>query len=437
MENDFLSWYKTKFHQLDKISPNDAWEHISNDLDLDDVWQEINAKLNKRDKRKTIAKITVYLILMISLGVGLFMFNNKQTISDKAKLISKHSTTANSNNKKENITTESIENNSPHNKNLEQRKENLFSKSEMVKTSSLTEKEKNQLTIIKNDFLTAKGDAYSVYTSIEKHNGATTNCIDRNKRMFAINPIMASIKADDKQLLDFLIHQPLNDSIHKKSVNNNKYTAVNIHSFIVGASFSNANTWLLNNDTYTGLRAGTLNQALFSFGKSYNLFLGYNISTNYCLQTEWFINNAQNQQYIDYTNGHHVSRNLEANYTQLNILMKKKNEVFYSGGKLHVSFNYLAGLNYSYVKSFTQKTDEMISSVKNEYQNNQYGLILGLEYQIYITPSWIICTGARTNIGLQNIYKGNDKTYNSSIGINIGVGYQIIRKKSPSQIFTK
>ncbi len=434
MEKDFLSWYKTKFHQLDNTPPNDAWENISNDLDLDEVWQEINSKLNKRDRRKAIAKITTSLILLISLGAAMFTFNNKQTINDKKTLIPEHATIANLNKKKESITNERIENNGVHNANLKQKKENLFSTSEITKTSSSTKKEHSLLTIIKNNkegnntFLIGKRDTPSLHTSVDMNKSASNTIVNYNNKMFTITPIMALIKADDNQLLDFLIHQSLNDSIHKKSTNDNKHATV-APLFIVGASFANANTWLLNNDTYTGLRAGTLNQALFSFGKSYNIFLGYNLSNKYCLQTEWVVNNVHNQQYIDYTNGHHVNRNLEADYTQLNMVMKKKNEVYYLGGKLHTSFNYLAGLNYSYVKSFTQKTDETISSVKNEYQNNQYGVILGLEYQIYISPSWIICTGIRTNIGLQNIYKGNDKTYDSSVGLNVGLGYQISRKK--------
>ena len=429
MEKDFLNRYKNKFDQLNSAPPNDAWENISNELDLDEVWQEINFELNKKDKRKTIAKTALALALLISLVSGLLFLNDKQVADNKTKGVYKNPIASNLKKEKVNLNTittdKTVENTGTYNKNSETKIERPSSTP--VITTIISSKEKEAPSTIKNNVL--------VTSTENTHLNATANN-EKNNVMQTIAPIVVFIKINDDERIDYLINKPLNDTAYKKTTAYNKYSDPDVRSFIVGAAFANANTWLLNNDTYSGLKAGTLNKTIFSFGKSYNVLVGYNISNSFCLQAEWVINNTHNQNYIDYEKGHRISKDLKVDYTQLNVLIKKKHRVDYFKNKLHTSFNYIAGLNYSYVKTFTQQTNETINSVKNEYQKNQYGLILGLEYQIFIRRVWIISSGIRTNMGLQNIYKGDgylpsdfNKTYDSSLGLNVGISYQINNRK--------
>jgi hypothetical protein len=429
MKKDFSHWYKTKFNQLNDAPPDDAWENISNGLDLDEVWKGVNSELNKKDKRKAFARITIPLVLLVSAGSILFYLTNKKG-KDNNKTELAQQALAN-NLKIQKVNTKNITGNETT------ANDEIFGG---ISKSTIN----NKLSEKKTENLTPIGQTKEKLTPvIERKNTANkhllrsqhlkiSNTAEKNLLMTTITLLLVEVNTTDDRFIDSLIHRKLNDSI----INNKKIATKADNSLIVGVAFANANTWLLNNDTYSGLRAGTLNQTLFSYGKSYNVLLGYNLSNRYCLQTEWVINNTHKQQYIDYKNGHQVNRNLRIDFTQLTILMKKKNEAYYFSNKLHTSFNYLAGLNYSYVKSFTQQTDEVISSVKDDYKNNQYNLILGLEYQLFITPSWIFSSGIRTNIGLQNIYKGNtynpsnnsNKTYDSSIGLTVGIAYQIHRK---------
>jgi len=446
MEKDFLNWYKRKFNQLNVPPPDDAWENIANDLDMDEVWQGVDAELNKRDRRKTAAKLTAALALFVSLGGGLFLLTNKNVEKNKNQTVSQNTVAGNLKEKKtkqedvlsdvETTTTSALvavsKSTGKNNLSVPETKPDTKSeqKGENLIAENLSTNNRNSKSLIyKHNVLTSLNGA-------DISDNALNSATGKNMLMTAIAPLFAQLTINDNGITDSLIYQKINDSVHTKNTGANTFEATDAHSFIIGVAFASANTWLLNNDTYNGLKAGTLNRTLFSYGKSYAVLVGYNLSNKYCLQTEWVINNTHNQQYVDFKQGHQVSRDLKVDYTQLNVLMKKKNEMYHFGNKLKTSFNFLAGLNYSYVKSFTEQTDESVNSIKNNYKNNQYNLILGLEYQVFIRQSWIISSGIRTNIGLQNIYKGTstvpsafNKTYDSSIGLNIGIGYKINRNK--------
>jgi hypothetical protein len=421
MERDFLNWYKNKFKELDSPPPADVWENISNSLDVDEVWQGINSELDKKEKRMLVTKVVVAFTLLVSAGIAVFFLNNtlhNKKITAQAT-ISK--TTIGGSLKDE---EKSIRN--TKNKKQLSFKTPIYRANKNNRPFAATEK-KSVLTV-KNQ--SRQNKVIPPNADFKTDHTITDNTKIKKQIMMAIPPILPLINTVDSVIRYILMDVNLNDSayIKNRTTTNNASKA---HSFMVGFAFANANTWLLNSDTYNGLKAGTLNQAKVSYGKSYNVLVGYHLSNKYCLQTEWVINNTHQQQYIDYQNGKEVNRDLKVNFTQVNVLMKNKNEAFYFGNKLHTSFNYLAGINYSYVKSFTQQTDETISSVKGDYQNNQYSIILGLEYQVFIHSSWIITSGLRSNIGLQNIYKGNaiipsqfNRTYDSSIGLNIGLCYQ-------------
>jgi len=442
MEKDFLKQYKNKFNQLNSTPPDDAWENIANDLDIDEVWQGVDAELNKRDRRNSAVKITATLALFVSLGGGLFLLTNKNVEKNKKQTVSQNTVASDlkeEKTKEEDILSDGATTTSALGAVSKSTGKNNLSITETKLNNGLKQKGENFVVVNsrKNNgnskSLTPEYDVLTPLNNTGNSDNAINRATEKNMLMATIAPLFAQLTTNNIDITDSLIHQKINDSVYRGA---NKFEATDAHSFIVGIAFANANTWLLNNDTYNGLKAGTLSRTVFSYGKSYTVLIGYNLSNKYCLQTEWVINNTHHQKYVDYKQGHEVSRDLKVDYTQLNVLMKKKNEAYHFGNKLKTSFNFLAGLNYSYVKSFTEQTDESVNSIKNDYRNNQYNLILGLEYQVFIRQSWIVSSGIRTNIGLQNIYKGTstvpsgfNKTYDSSLGLNVGISYQINNRK--------
>lgn len=203
-------------------------------------------------------------------------------------------------------------------------------------------------------------------------------------------------------------------------------------NLIIGNSFTLSNTWLLNSDTYNGFDKNNLNQTNFSFGNAYAALLGYSFSNKYTLQTEWLINNKQEQNYIIYCEGKQLQKQIKINYTNFNLLIKKKGNERTLKNKWPVTLNYIAGIQYGRIKSISRTVNDKTKSITHRYKKNNYSIILGAEYQLTIKQLWMVSAGIRADIGLRNIYAGTSKipasfnrTYNSSLGVNIGVSYII------------
>lgn len=204
----------------------------------------------------------------------------------------------------------------------------------------------------------------------------------------------------------------------------------------IGSTYTINNIWLMNHDTYNGLKSTDFNRTQISFGSAYGILVGYNLSDRFSLQAEWLLNMNQGQKYSVYREGMQYEKTFRLKYTQANLLIKRKNLCLNSNGDLKGTWNKIAGGYVGYLKSATEKTDFYENDIKQNYNSFNYGIILGLEYEAYLNHRWIISSGLMTNIGLKNIYKGTyrepgdfNKTSIFNLGINFGVKYLISHHK--------
>lgn len=489
MKKNFSYWYRLKFNQLDATPPKEVWENISSELDRDEVWVKVNNELEGIARRKTIYKSIAYLsVFLILIGLGhLFLtyqtdfktVSLRELASVKSRYNSvdeknvKSSAAQNIKQKPESvgkrisepflqfIDKEKIKQNVCSDNKTISEAENDFGNDQeksiiknnkplvlKVKDENIT---KNKIYKIKETAQKSPAKKHTESDNLDKTHTQNTGYLLSNAYSAEEAPQTVSLSNSQpipnafdstlvlQQIPIFLsLMVPLQVTLSEKR---DSVKPVNLSDLIdytpkknlvIGNSFTLSNTWLLNSDTYNGFDKNNLNQTNFSFGNAYAALLGYSFSNKYTLQAEWLINNKQEQDYVIYCEGKQLQKQIKINYTNFNLLIKKKGNERTLKNKWPVTLNYIAGIQYGRIKSISRTVNDKTKLITHRYKKNNYGIILGAEYQLTIKQLWLVSAGIRADIGLRNIYAGTatiptsfNRTYNSSLGINVGVSYII------------
>ncbi|MDP1745683.1 MAG: hypothetical protein Q8L90_08905 [Bacteroidota bacterium] len=461
MKSELSEWYRTKFNQLEANPPKEIWGNISNELDIEEVWQNVNLELKKKSRRKLILINAFYLLTALLLfGTGTLFFYYQtdliehHSISQYPGNYSNHTvfnkTNYSSHLEVDNIDktrtgqknkiTSLLEVNNNNDKKTVHHHNSLVSSDPSQKIKLLpkdfvnespkhlnSKQKKNTKHFLKNtnpDLISSKNTSSSTYGIIKQN--ISDSIVIPNYPSFplsAIVPVQVFLPEKKDSAVSFIELAYLPNNAPLKCL-------------IIGTSFTYTNSWLLNNDTYDGFNKNNLNQTNLSFGNAYALLIGYDLSNKYTLQTEWSINNKQEQNYVRYNEGKQMQKKIEINYTHFNLLVKKKEMRFLFSNRIPVSLNYIAGIQYGHIKSVFRTFNDKTRLITDRYRKNNYSLVLGVEYQFSVKQLCVISAGLRTDIGLLNIYAGNgtipasfNRTYNSSIGLNIGINYCIPMKR--------
>jgi hypothetical protein len=210
------------------------------------------------------------------------------------------------------------------------------------------------------------------------------------------------------------------------------------HGFYAGGICSVNNVWLLNQLTFDGLKGNSLSDTKIGMGYSYGISVGYNIVSHWSGEVNWYINSKHGQTYNIYNEGRYTSREINMNYTIINLSFKHRNEGY--NYRLHAprSNNFVIGFNAGFLKNGENKSVYELNSLSEDigisYYSNDYGLRIGYEYEIIAFKKLIISSALLGDIGLKNIYKGytvlpgigiNNETYTASLGVNLGIKYLI------------
>ncbi len=201
--------------------------------------------------------------------------------------------------------------------------------------------------------------------------------------------------------------------------------------FYVGGGLSYNNTWLLNNDTYSGMHDYNVNATKATFNFSANLSLGYLLNGKNAFQLDWFMQNKQTQKYVDYVEGHKQSRENELSYSQLNLSYKRKG-LLMKKAEMNLYLNKIVGAYIGKLSSAKTIVDGNEYTVENYYAPWNYGFLAGLEGEAQLRNNLLLTAGVRSTVGLKNIYAGTsnapswfDRTYTTALGVYVGVGYVI------------
>lgn len=198
--------------------------------------------------------------------------------------------------------------------------------------------------------------------------------------------------------------------------------------FSVGAFAQYQNVWTLNKAPKESAKNGYTKYSP-GYGYAYGFSLSYDFSNTTGIQAEWIVNSSvsQNAEYHDGGNVYYGKS--QGQYMQFPVLFKYKKTKQSKLTNQAVVLNHLVGLQYGYLKS---SPSILLNNTENptsdEFRiDNNFGLVLGMGYDVYLSPRTMFSLAARTSFNrrINSFHKFINETHPN---INVLFGVQASMK---------
>lgn len=396
---DFLKWYKNKIESGDQEPPENVWNNIQDELDIERSWDVINNYLSGKSVKRRAKIIAAAAGFLVLISVGTYWYFRPDNKSEQINLVAEDL-----NQKEDEISNSETDLQNPVV--TEENKEEQVQPPENKERRELLVDEKvssEPLKVEKED------------SNIEENISGQQNYAKLDSRTIAMNSGL------NKELI-----VDLSDNIipEEQTKENGSFKKL-----YVGSTGQLANTWLLNEKTFTGLERSSLISSNASFGSNFGVFLGTNLTEKLDLQLDINILVQNNQVYNEYLNGHYIENKLRFNYSQLALSVRYN---FMVKRFLKGEHGINAGGYTGYLHNARQNIDGETINLSDNYNRMDYGIFLSYEYVIPVYKQLGVGTGFRVYYGLQNTYSGNEtipsylnKTHNAFANISFSLKYSI------------
>ena len=199
--------------------------------------------------------------------------------------------------------------------------------------------------------------------------------------------------------------------------------------FSVGLITLFKNTWLLNHETFNGLKSESLNSTMLVFSQDIGLSLNYSLNKNWFLQADGYLYSDTGQEYLEYIYGNYIRKKITLRYSTIALSLKNK---FIGSGRFmdRYSVNLLAGPYLSFLHFANQKINTDIENVGSQYRKFDLGVRLGGEIELNLSDHVSVAPGLFVSLGIPNIYEGDGiipgylrRTHNGSAGFHFIIYY--------------
>jgi hypothetical protein len=458
-DENISEWYKKEVVKLEERPDYTVWEKLSTKLDTASVWDKLVVSLNRYDQfiwwRNLAFRGTAIFLLLFGSYLAYDNYNNdKNAIADNSNsnstiekptnisgdvspTINKgrgndiNSTEKNNSTNKNNtvnIPSSSIPNNSYINKSLSPEKK--------IRKAIATAKTK---LIANNSNNNEQNNAYASkaiinYNSISVENLKSLKTNDGKRTIFTDINRHNLTEKDISHLYasgDFLVKKNKNKIIF----NSKRFSSFFKYGLYARRIYVGFNTGIKKQGVITNLKKNSelakYNQSNFlDFGSNIGATVGYIISDNFNLETNINFNSTSGYKREYTLEGISYKENLNLNYSSISILAKKMNNKSTFDNKIY-STNFIAGVYASYLRSATSDVNNNISQKLDEYNKPDFGLVLGIEQDRYISKTVVITPSVRYNQGIINVTNDNspfNSSRNFSFEFNLGVKYIFLKK---------
>ncbi|GIV35196.1 MAG: hypothetical protein KatS3mg031_2731 [Chitinophagales bacterium] len=221
-----------------------------------------------------------------------------------------------------------------------------------------------------------------------------------------------------------------------------KFSARGFHFGIEGGL--NSNLMLPKLNSYPALITGE-SKTKFDYGPAFGISAGYDFSDRLGIEVEYIIKSVQGYRYSE--NRHNkIFIDGEINLDYMHVPMMIKYKLFHNKlqGARPGIFNVLAGVQYSRltkaIYTFDNHTlyENDSQNVEDQFNRNELGFLLGVEYDFYLSKNYFVSLGARASyskdVNYYTTFQDWDNRPNSFlIGITGSFHYLMKPKKRPVQ----
>ncbi|PCJ01349.1 MAG: hypothetical protein COB15_00045 [Flavobacteriales bacterium] len=470
-------WYKKEVTKLEERPDYTVWEKLSTRLDTVSVWDKLAISLNRYDqliwwKNIAIRGTAVFLLLFGSyLAYDNYSTNNKQIASNittlKKNTVKSNNASSLTNTPNKSTTTyEAAFLNDTKNESstTNQADKNVASKKDNTALSANS----NDLKTISNNKTNLTPEekiAATLQNAKESVNPTKPNKRSRSKENTSytyikkIQEFYSSIYKDKLDELKSETERNINTNITHKKLSekdiarmyvSGEYLVKKDNNKIVFNSkrFSSYSMFgIYTRRIYVGFNAGVKKQGMFTslkensplseynqntlldFGYNFGGTVGFIVSDKLNMETNINLNSTSGYKREFDREGILYQENLNLNYTSISLLAKKMNTKSTFDNKVY-STNLIGGIYASYLRSAVSYVNGA-SKKLDDYTKTDFGIVLGIEQDRYITKTLVITPGIRYNQGLTNNAKDSSPfsaSRNFSFEFNLGVKYIFLKK---------
>lgn len=165
-------------------------------------------------------------------------------------------------------------------------------------------------------------------------------------------------------------------------------------SFGVAGSY-NQTSVLENSNIFKGEKPI---QPSLKFGTSKGVSFSYNFSNKFGIQAEYIYNSVQGQNYVLSEDENIIQKTLALYYNQIPVTLKLKVPRIAGITQKPFVTNYIAGIQYDMLSEYRVPQEKRISPPDDLFRDDAVSLVLGIDYDIYLSRQTYITLGARTSI---------------------------------------
>ncbi len=392
-------WYKEQIEANTENPPEKVWEEVQNALDIDQVWSKVNSELQPASRKNQsiwIAVAASFLLLISALGTLWYQAGMLREPGTADASMAMESTAV------QELPAITGTQTALNIKNLP-----LLSITHRNIKSLLFENE-NSTAPLSDPRL---ANTTKLPVSLPKPVQLAALSLSDKITAPAYAPIHLIMNGDDNFLADHLLVPIADDG---ETFRLGKY---------FGLSMQYANTWLRNEKTAAGLQNTSLVDTRPSFGKSFGVVLGQQLSESLDLKLGLDIISEKSQAYNEYVHGQYVSTGIDMDYSKLTLTAAYR----FAHNSPHRT---VAGVYAAYLNDASQLIDGAGESVTREYSKIDFGLVAGYEYIHQLGRHMQLGTGVYANYGLQNVFAGNEqlpatlnRTHLLSLHFGVTLGY--------------
>lgn len=459
---NFEQLYHRLIKGISEKPPSSVWENVEEELDLDDIWKDIDQKLPVSNPVETPTSwkqlfTTAALLLLLFIPenevIRTTYISSFDEVSELYGLQDSSLLTFEQNSAPEEGQSDNLQQQAYA---LPNKKKNSIAGNYATEQSVTIKEEAQKLLAQEKDLEEKATMQNSSSLDEQQHSLATatdarttqpaesTSLSTSNNRLNTSSPpfktsLYNQLAVDEKEIsYNYLV--AMLQSLRSKSPGNNKIvvnhpdTLLGVaqpeiiqiaqdsnHSVLkfasIGLNAAIKNSWLLNNETRAAFKDDGLADAQLTLTKDIGVSVQWETQRNQKLQASYFFISENAQLYNQYIEARYTKKTLQLDYQKLAV-------EFIQPIKFTRS-HLILGSYIGNIRSVEEIVGENSTNYTKDYQKWEYGVILGLQYEILLTKKISLQPAIRLQYGLNNIFKGDNLTpagFNSTHPVNAGVG---------------
>lgn len=384
-----------------KLDIQDTWQNIDKELDIDTVWNRLDQQLNEAAKMRTYERISyvpiVALLLLIS-WLGLKNETYEKSINDNHPIA-------------QNLISE---NKADSNKTIDfnQEKPDKEQKPAIVKQKG--EKESEKQASVKSPIKTTQKEGIQINNeykaelqpkNISSYEDITPELNKTSLEYLNSIPAVLNINLDSLNRIAPELITFSKDSVIKESDKMMWY---------YGIGLSVNRTWLNDNRLKRASEGSSLYNAIASNNLSYRINAGLKLNQNWAIQSDIILLGSIGQSYGEYINGKYREGNINVNYNGLQMGIKRNIPSLFGTANL-LNKQIIAGGYANHIYEVTQNENIFINNENNQliiselYKNWDFGIWGGIEMFYRLNDTYLLGATLHYKYGLNNIYKGDNE----------------------------